>query len=289
MENCPTKKYLYCQNDPVNKYDPLGLMTIPEWDSLSQEKKQLFYQNTLGPHRRALQTSAKSHDVPHLVLAAIVLTEQVDQTPLEEVTDRIGAIVGYDTSVGLAQVNIRTAMKYRLVPDVPTRTRARFIWGAGLEQIQIVTPKQRVLEQLLDPAVALDAAGKYIRDVMCANAARGQTLDYNRGPYSRLYDLSLLSGPSSDWPSAWLGPHNRDWPHTPFDDDAMSRLGMVVQLLAAAYTSPPFYEEGREHDGWDCLVEGFLEYKNWGAVAQGIFDDLLRSRSLVEEDAQHGR
>lgn len=277
----------YCNNDPINKLDPTGLMTISEWESLSPDEQKKFYQTVLGRHRTALLEASKMQDIPKDLLAAIILAEQVDQTAIEDVRDILGAVVGANTSVGLAQISIETAMKYKLVSNIPKRTNVELVSNMPLGQfgycIVITTPKQVVSEQLQDPTLALHAAAKYIRDVVAKNAALGQAKGYNTGVYSKLYDFSVLSGKGSNWHRAWLPRRPLDSPRTPYNDFELAGLGEVVKIMAAAYTSPPFYDEKYSNKGWGLMVKGFAEYDNWGIIAQMIFEHIVRENLFASE------
>lgn len=92
----------------------------------------------------AIKTYAQKYNIDANLLAAIIICEQRDQTNLENSTDLLGGIMGYNTSIGLGQMSIATARS--LFPDL-------FRNASDLE----------VTNKLFDEGFNIGATAKYIQ------------------------------------------------------------------------------------------------------------------------------
>jgi hypothetical protein len=98
----------------------------------------------LTPERcQLIAQFAAQYAVDPVLVAAIILAEQRDQSDLENVTDLVGGVFGYNTSVGVGQVTVSTAREI-----FPERFAGKADW--------------QVVYEMRKDEVSIEAVAKYL-------------------------------------------------------------------------------------------------------------------------------
>ena len=141
-------------------------MSPSQLASMSATDRAAWYVSRLGPYQAQLQDSAQRHHVPMQLLAVVILNELADINVLDWAQESPRADSG---SLGIAQIQVDTAIKDRLVDTRPWQAEAAlrlagihfhdhplhpYLVQAGL--------RHRVAQQLQVPQVAIEAAAREI-------------------------------------------------------------------------------------------------------------------------------
>jgi hypothetical protein len=118
-------------------------------------------ESVLLEHSMSIISAARTFNIDPRLLAAIVYTEQsYNFKPGEAVIDYVFALSGYNSSIGIAQLKVRTAMWIEQNIHNPA---SRFYLG---EKLSAVLPhsknKYALIENLRDPKINLLYASAYI-------------------------------------------------------------------------------------------------------------------------------
>lgn len=208
-----------------------------------------------------MKTVGNRYDLDPEVIAAVILTEQRDQSEAEDIADYYGAAVleRTVTSIGLGQISLNAAEPHDLLGDIFPNYSYSII--------------PDVARLLADEAININATAKYLRLIADAGAEiENQNTNSlhandslcgepNNGTYTNdaLRDLSVLSQHSSNWTSDQdpeiAGMQTPPSPITNIQSNNQMSLpsGMweyardhyYVGLLAEEYTTCPL-EEVRE-------------------------------------------
>lgn len=110
---------LVIDGNNCSKYSFQGMENIG-WDLhyRLKEAKEILTEKRI----KYIQKYSKKYGVDPKLVAAVILSEQRDQSKAEDVTDFVGGIFGFNTSVGLGQIKVVTARElfpdeFRNVPD----------------------------------------------------------------------------------------------------------------------------------------------------------------------------
>ncbi len=175
-------KYLYCHANPVNNIDPEGkfsygdvtlamairsvlfLIQVTVLVGLVMEATHLLGKNILRePYLRYIKSSAIKNRLRPELVAAIIATEQYYLGWSDVLGDAPRARRGHDSSIGLGQIRISTAIQHNLVDS---------------------SDREEIIKRLMDPERNIEATARYIRIV--ADMAEGSK-SYNPGVNFALY------------------------------------------------------------------------------------------------------
>lgn len=180
-----------------------------------------------GPPSRSLVMSAagRLYRLEPQLIAAIILAEQRDQSANEDAAEYGAAvsILGKNTSIGLGQVVVSTAIKHDLFRDLGTTASA--------------VPRSFVASLLASDDFNIFACAKYIRIVADMASRMPLSSQSNLIPHFPGLNMAAYGGHSSTWP---------------FDN---------VRALGMEYTSLPWDNSTRGGAWGDFVSEGYTTIK----------------------------
>ncbi|MBI2487590.1 MAG: hypothetical protein HYW01_11700 [Deltaproteobacteria bacterium] len=137
--------------------------------SLSFNERIKWYENRLSPCRLPLKESSARNNIPTILLSTIILNELADINLLDLGQEWIGVEKG---SVGIAQIQIDTAMFHKLV-DVreeeidkyqnSTEATQRF---GGKKPSRNQALRILIAQKLMHPEIAIEAAAREIKKIL---------------------------------------------------------------------------------------------------------------------------
>jgi RHS repeat-associated protein len=215
-------KYLYCHNNPVNAVDPSGQFLVTDvsiamaiWGMMCfvaftllvmnvMQKTHILGVNVLQhPYVWYIRMSAERNRLSPNLLAAIIAAEQWDMNWKDVFGDIQGANYGYDTSIGLGQVRISTAITYNLVDTLD---------------------REQVIKRLQDPERNIEAAARYIRIIADIAAEKmGKVDDFDYSTYAKHgneWDYT------NDWTVILIG---SEYTSQPWDSDFVNWGNIVLR------------------------------------------------------------
>ncbi len=217
----------------VTKYsNPLGdlgayLSQLSPQDKLNQAQtlvgqpiSTLFpdaYPGNPPSRAKVMSAAARKYDLTPQLIGAIILAEQRDQTRDEDAKDYQAAvsIKSANTSIGLGQVVVSTAIKYELFTDLLGQPVRR-----GLSRKAVAT-------LLASDEFNIFATARYIRYV--ANLASQQDLrklPKTRGAFPSI-DLRAYAGNPRNWPRDNVRALASEYTSRPWDDNLSAGLADV--------------------------------------------------------------
>lgn len=174
---------------------------------------------------KVMSAAARKYDLTPQLIGAIILAEQRDQTRDEDAKDYQAAVSlkGANTSIGLGQVVVSTAIKYELFTDLLAQPVRR-----GLSRKAIAT-------LLASDEFNIFATARYIRYV--ANLAAQQ--DLRRLPKTRsafpTIDLRAYAGNPRNWPRDNIRALASEYTSRPWDDNLSPGWPMFVDDAYATF------------------------------------------------------
>jgi RHS repeat-associated protein len=216
-----TEKFLRSQKPTLNDHVPLGKgerldQTRYPWMSSNipektPEERKEWYKKRLGPYEAQLRESADRHHVPVQLLAAVILNELADIDWRDLVQEEIHVEKG---SVGVAQIQIDTAIKDNLIPGVTD----------AAEDHTDRELRTNVSVALKIPQISIDAAAKEIHLVL---EAAGKNPE---GPWQRKFDYPFFITQPPDDPQTY-------YDFVPGGDPLFREMNLAF-MIAAGYNSP---------------------------------------------------
>lgn len=228
----------------VTKYsNPLGdlgayLSQLSPQDKLNQAQtlvgqpiSTLFpdaYPGNPPSRAKVMSAAARKYDLTPQLIGAIILAEQRDQTRDEDAKDYQAAvsIKSANTSIGLGQVVVSTAIKYDLFTDLLGQPVRR-----GLSRKAVAT-------LLASDEFNIFATARYIRYV--ANLASQQDLrklPKTRGAFPSI-DLRAYAGNPRNWPRDNVRALASEYTSRPWDDNLSPGWPMFVDDAYATFLDP---------------------------------------------------
>lgn len=228
----------------VTKYsNPLGdlgayLSQLSPQDKLNQAQtlvgqpiSTLFpdaYPGNPPSRAKVMSAAARKYDLTPQLIGAIILAEQRDQTRDEDAKDYQAAvsIKSANTSIGLGQVVVSTAIKYELFTDLLGQPVRR-----GLSRKAVAT-------LLASDEFNIFATARYIRYV--ANLASQQDLrklPKTRGAFPSI-DLRAYAGNPRNWPRDNVRALASEYTSRPWDDNLSPGWPMFVDDAYATFLDP---------------------------------------------------
>jgi len=234
-------------NDGVvlDRGEGLGQTRYPWMSSkipkLPPEEREQWYKAALEPYEAQLRESAARHHVPVQLLAAVILNELADIDYRDVVQENIKIANG---SVGVAQIQVETAIKDNLIPGVtdapgdPTENEYRYTVSRALKI----------------PQVSIDAASKEIHLVLEAAAKNPE------GPWQRTFDYPFfMTRPPDDVQKYY------DFVR---GGDQGRREVNLAQMIAAGYNSPAIMKTNDITTFTNAIPHGI----NAGKIAEDLFN-----------------
>lgn len=155
------------------KKQALSRMDVLTLASMPPDQRKAFYVDKLGPFENQLRESAGVHFIPVQLLALVILNELADISLADLLQSDMAVTSG---SLGIAQIQIDTAMKDNLFPDL-TKQEGEAAYNEFISSLP--SPKSRLAARLMRtedkekrlainrrlqiPQHAIDAAGREIR------------------------------------------------------------------------------------------------------------------------------
>jgi hypothetical protein len=93
---------------PIFNFYPMDVDTFA---AMSQTEKCDWIKKQIGPHINTIDKTAKKHNIPPWLLATVILNELADY----DFKDQFQELIFSRGSVGMAQINVRTAQRHNLV------------------------------------------------------------------------------------------------------------------------------------------------------------------------------
>jgi hypothetical protein len=216
---------------------------------MSAGARAAWYVQKLGPYQAQLYASAQRHHLPVQLLAVVILNELSDINIVDVAQSGEDASWG---SLGIAQIQVTTAMAENLVDVTPAEEEAAYHEGlrrtghdhdphhALNEYERRVGRRLRVARQLQVPQVAIEAAAREV-EILLNRMARNTDK-----PWQRQFRFQAR-GAVGDAIYSDLGP-----PGTP----AEAREGMLAMLVCGAYNSPNVIDTGDVSGFTNAIVHG---------------------------------
>ena len=229
----PGFETLYDFSNPIKEPLITYLQNLPPGDREKQAKvlfgqhiqteiPEGYYSRDLPTRIQVVRAAAEAYQLEPELVAAIILTEQRDQSLNEDAADfQSNDWLGHNSSIGLGQVAVNTAEKHDLFSDV----------------IGDKTKSFNTNLLLASDEFNIFATAKYLRIV----ADMGGKLA-NGGPYAPSYkfflpgyppirtkDLAVLLEHSSKWPTnAYIALIGSEYTSEPFDQRHLYSYGIAV-------------------------------------------------------------
>jgi hypothetical protein len=154
----------------------LSTMSKPEFFGMTPTDRADWYRRQLEPFTRQFRESSAAHSVPPQLVAGVIFAELIDITK-EDVAQ--GLLLVTEGSVGIAQIQIKTAIDEKLFTDI-SKAEERDAWEEFLSSPLVPTSAHMLLwdtvlkkpgdelrmavsRRLRTPQHAIDAASRYIR------------------------------------------------------------------------------------------------------------------------------
>lgn len=164
------------------------LMHPKQFEQMSPEAQQIFAGRMLGPVRAEIVAGARQHSIPPRLLAACLLNELIDYS----LVDLGQEFIPNAGSVGIAQINVTTAIRHGLVDLTEEEIRREEMRAAaqGGGSRDPVAHRRGAIERLTwlkltQPAIAVEAAAREISWI----------LDRANENLGHVWPRSLLRGP----------------------------------------------------------------------------------------------
>jgi hypothetical protein len=208
-----------------------------------------WYVRKLGPYQAQLYASAQRHHLPVQLLAVVILNELSDINIVDVAQSGEDASWG---SLGIAQIQVTTAMEENLVDVTPAEEEAAYHEGlrrtghdhdpqGPLNEYQRrVGRRLRVARQLQVPQVAIEAAAREV-EILLNRMARNPDK-----PWQRQFRFSAR-GAVGDAVYSDIGPPG---------SSAEAREGMLAMLVCGAYNSPNVIDTGDVSGFRNATVHG---------------------------------
>jgi hypothetical protein len=200
--------------------DMIDPRTVPQ---KTDAQRAAWYVGRLGRFQAQLYESAERNNIPMQLLATIIINELADIDFGDVVQDSPSTFSG---SLGIAQIQIDTALKDRLV-DVDASQAAEGYRRAGLHAHGPFTPEMvemgkrlRAGQLLQIPQVAIEAAAQEIA-ILLRKAGANQ-----KQPWQQAH-LFKATGPQGNAIYSQVGTGSQ-----------MDREGELASLVGGAYNSP---------------------------------------------------
>jgi hypothetical protein len=194
-------------------------------EEMNVSERTAWYVKKLGPYQAQLYESAMKHNVPMQLLAVVILNELGDIGAIDLLQS--GWPPPTEGSLGIAQIQVSTAMKHRLVDvgdaeALQAYERSYLKSSSDDEAAKLKKGRRfRAAEQLQVPQVAIEAAAREIEILL---GKMGENLDK---PWQKLNGFKT-PGPQGDATYQY------------FSEGVAQRAreGVLAYLVAAAYNSP---------------------------------------------------
>jgi hypothetical protein len=224
---------------------------IIRFGGLTNAQRRAFYLSKLGAFENQLHESAKNHRVPEQLIAAVILNELADISTTDILQEQTVA----GGSLGIAQIQVDTAIEHSLVPRDDAFLFARSL---GME-------RPYVGSALKVPQIAIDAAAKEIRiqlDIMATRKDR---------PWQKKFGFDSEGNTTSDPQSVYSYIHKIP---TNAKSEALRVEAVMAMLVSAAYNSPDI-TIANEPEKYGAALHG----RNAAAIAEDLFEmGLFRPR-----------
>jgi hypothetical protein len=173
----------------VDGLDEYRRFMDPErFEQMSPQARATYAARMLDPVRADIVASAERNRVPPRLLAACLLNELIDYS----LVDGAQQYIPNTGSVGIAQINVLTAIRHRLVDLTVDEIRREELRLAGASQVQLDPAERRryaverlTWQKLNQPAIAVEAAAREVSLI----------LDRANRNLDRVWARALLRGP----------------------------------------------------------------------------------------------
>lgn len=180
------------------------------------------YEAELPTRRDVIRAAATQYNLTPELVTAFIMMEQIDQSQLEDAADYAAADWGFDTSIGLGQVLVSTAIEHDLFSDLV---------------LESDLPRQWVVTLLAEDDANIYATAKYMRivaDQAAQDAERLGGTGFSESEYQRRFpgfDPAAYAQHSSEWPKANIKALASEYTSEPWDGEIKSAWGGYVSLV----------------------------------------------------------
>ncbi len=197
------------------------------------------YDGKIPSRADVLKAAGKLHGVDPRIVAGFLLSEQSEQSQNEDAMDyQAAAWAGHNTSVGIAQIQVRNA----------THDGGKLLDGTVDADTRRTMSHADAARFLASDEHAIFAAAKFIRELADAGAkkfAKPGSLPATRAQFPDM-DYSALGKDSSYWTSEHVLLLGSEYTSTPWDDDLKNMKGQkggswghrVLNFTNAAFKFP---------------------------------------------------
>ena len=211
-------------------------------DKMSVFEFERFCISRLGQYENQVYESAAKHQIPPQLLATIILNELADIDRTDQFQE---SWLDYG-SLGIAQIEIGTAIKYQLIPG-------QLDCRPGTPQTGNKANPHVVANRLRIPQFSIDGAARYIRillERMCANTDK----PWLKGRGFNLTDVGAIT-PQGIY-SYVHGPNERE------------KEASLAQLIAAAYNNEDIII-AQKYESVDTNLANSRQCLYWQAIVHG--------------------
>lgn len=165
-------------------------MDVDSFAEMPEAEKCKWIENNIGKHKQTIQNAADRYGVPAWLVSAVLLNELADYN----YKDQFQEIIPNRGSVGMAQMNVKTAQKYGLVSvsEKEIQDHLATIYTPSIDMG--VTDQEQFRQQAIDhvvwrklnqPEIAIDAAAHRISII----------IDEANKNLDKTWPQALLTGP----------------------------------------------------------------------------------------------
>jgi RHS repeat-associated protein len=252
--------------DPDNDSPP-SIMSPEQLQDMPDAKRKQWYKSQLLQYSDVIDSSAKLHGLPSQLLATVILNELADISCKDVIQEYVDV---HEGSVGIAQIQIQTAIDFGLV-DVSETEISDFIrkhtisntdregYTFEVAPARVDAIKHLVGEKLKTPEIAIEAAARRIE----------QLLRLALGSPNKFANEFLLAFPSF---TADIYSQVDDGGY----NSQKAKERRLASLIASAYNSPDILIALNPGDPFDIETPGpYANARIHGVNARGISDDLF--------------
>jgi hypothetical protein len=181
------------------------------------------YPGGLPSRAEVIRSAAKVHRLSPEIIAAIILTEQRDQSTREDAADYQGAVLGgQDTSIGLGQVVVSTAREKSLFADPVSPSMQRWL-GSNTK-----ATNQSIADLLASDEFNIFAVARYLRMIADEGAKHPLATLPATAAWVPGLDMAAYANDASTWTEAHIRLIGSEYTSKPWDDKLVTGWGDIV-------------------------------------------------------------
>lgn len=245
-------------------------MDVGKFAGKSCAEKLQWIEKRIGPYRNEIMAAAKKHNIPPRLLATVILNELVDY----DMQDWAQESIPNTGSVGIAQINVNTAIKHNLVDytqkeidglTIPYYPDPKSKWFMDKKQYLI-------WEKLNHPPTAIEGAAReisFIFDNLNKNLGKTWASNLMAGPLDKANPYANLK-PSENLPSQ-------------YQDNIEREYALAVLVIGAYNTDTIVTKKFKLEDPYK-IEKGNISFKNARnhAINSELLVSLLAKKKMFE-------